>query len=190
MRLSTKTTEKYTHIASTALNVFLRHGYRRVNMVEIAEAAGISRPGLYLYFKTKEEIFCAAMLHHTDLLLEQIARGIGAAGDIKQKFLFAFEIWTIESFELTLISPEAKEISDCSYSFASAAFDESYHNLETLLVSSLERSLALDELKIRLTPRQTVTLVVGAVRGFKLVAKSGGELRTMIRNLLDVVFGS
>jgi TetR/AcrR family transcriptional regulator of autoinduction and epiphytic fitness len=112
---SVKTTEKQIHIVAIALSSFFRFGYRRVSMSEIAEAAGISRPGLYLYFKTKEELFCAAIRYHADNLLQKIADGIEVAGNIQQKFLFAFEIWSIESFELTLTSPEAKEISDCSH---------------------------------------------------------------------------
>jgi AcrR family transcriptional regulator len=41
-------------------------------MNEIAEAAGISRAGLYLYFKNKEEIFNAAIVHHGYTLIEEI----------------------------------------------------------------------------------------------------------------------
>jgi AcrR family transcriptional regulator len=159
-------------------------------MTEIAEAAGISRPGLYLHFKTKEEIFCAAIKFHTDDLLEKIAGEIESAGDIKQKFLVAFEIWAIESFELTLASPEAKEISDCSYSFASSAFEEGYNKLEVLLVSILKSFVISDDIKLRLTPQRTVALILGAVRGFKLVAKSGSELRALVRDVLDIVLES
>jgi len=68
--------EKRRQILSTALRVFWKHGFRRVNMKEIAEAAGISRPGLYLYFKTKEEVFTEAIKYYADVLLAEIDRGM------------------------------------------------------------------------------------------------------------------
>lgn len=48
---------KNLDIVETALAVFFKYGYMKVSMNEIAGAAGISREGLYLYFKSKEEIF-------------------------------------------------------------------------------------------------------------------------------------
>ena len=54
--------DKKTKILTAALSVFLRYGYRRVNMNDIAEAAGISRPALYILFRNKEEIFAGVIL--------------------------------------------------------------------------------------------------------------------------------
>ena len=41
---------KKSKILTAARSVFLRYGYRRVNMNDIAEAAGLSRPALYILF--------------------------------------------------------------------------------------------------------------------------------------------
>jgi AcrR family transcriptional regulator len=43
--------------------VFLRYGFRKTSMEEVARAAHISRQGLYLHFKTKEELFVATVQH-------------------------------------------------------------------------------------------------------------------------------
>jgi AcrR family transcriptional regulator len=42
--------------------VFLRYGFAKTSMVELARAAGLSRQGLYLHFETKEAAFTAACL--------------------------------------------------------------------------------------------------------------------------------
>lgn len=52
-----------TALLDAALGVFLRFGYRKTSMDEVAQAAQISRQGLYLHFATKEELFRAAVQH-------------------------------------------------------------------------------------------------------------------------------
>lgn len=54
--------ERRNAILESAAKVFLRFGYRKTSMDDLARAAGLSRQGLYLHFKTKEELFQAAIL--------------------------------------------------------------------------------------------------------------------------------
>jgi len=48
-------------ILDAAIPVFGRFGFRKTSMEDIAEAAKISKQGLYLHFSGKEEVFTAAM---------------------------------------------------------------------------------------------------------------------------------
>jgi AcrR family transcriptional regulator len=175
---------KKLDIVATALEVFFKYGYKRVSMNEIAEAVGISRAGLYLYFKSKEEIFNAAIVHHGDILIEEIKKGILSHQTTEDKILYALEVWSIRNFDDSLHSPEYKEITDSSYQFAREALDMSYGKLETVLASLLEmHHSALSDIP----PERLAHLVTGALRGFKTVAKSSDELRHMIKDLLQIV---
>ena len=49
-------------IVATAAGVFLRYGFKKTSMDDLARAAGLSRQGLYLHFPTKEAIFKEALL--------------------------------------------------------------------------------------------------------------------------------
>ena len=49
------------NILDTAMRVFAEHGYAQANMRTIALAAGISVGGVYLYFKSKEELYLTLM---------------------------------------------------------------------------------------------------------------------------------
>lgn len=49
-------------IVAAATGVFLRYGYRKTSMDDVARAAGISRQGLYLHFPNKEELFKEGIL--------------------------------------------------------------------------------------------------------------------------------
>lgn len=50
---------KRTRILEGALNVFLAYGFSRTTMDDIAKAAEISRPALYLVFRNKTDIYRA-----------------------------------------------------------------------------------------------------------------------------------
>jgi len=57
---------RQAHVLETALTVFIRHGFRKTSIEDIAKAAGISRQGIYLHFKNKDEIFSAAIQKSLD----------------------------------------------------------------------------------------------------------------------------
>ncbi|MBO7743542.1 TetR/AcrR family transcriptional regulator [Paenibacillus sp. MWE-103] len=175
---------KKQHIVETALKVFFKYGYKRVSMNEIAESAGISRAGLYLYFKSKEEIFNAAIIHHGDILLQEIKDGLPSHETKEDKLLFAFEVWAIRNFDESLHSPEHKEITDSSYQFAREALDASYEKLETVLAALLEVYPASAG---GIPPMRLAHLATGALRGFKSVASSSDELRRLLQDLLRIV---
>jgi len=48
-------------ILDAAVRVFLRYGFKKTSMDDLARAAGLSRQGLYLHFATKEDLFKAAV---------------------------------------------------------------------------------------------------------------------------------
>lgn len=61
-----------------AAAVFSRRGYHEATVDEIADAAGISKPMVYLYFGSKEELFVAVVEREAGRLTEKI----GAAAAI------------------------------------------------------------------------------------------------------------
>lgn len=155
-------------------------------MNEIAEAAGISRAGLYLYFKNKEEIFNASILHYGDILIEEIVGGLSSRETPEDKILYAFEVWSVNNFDQSLNSPEVKEMTDSSYTFAQESLDASYNKLEAVLISILQSQSKSAGSASFLSPEKLVHLLTSASRGFKLVARNSSELRQMIEDLLRI----
>ncbi|MGC5033909.1 TetR/AcrR family transcriptional regulator [Micromonospora sp. DT229] len=56
-----------------AVRVFSRHGYHGASMDEVAERAGISKPMVYAYLGTKEELFVACLHREGTRMMEAIA---------------------------------------------------------------------------------------------------------------------
>jgi len=53
--------ERRAAILDAATRVFLRYGFKKTSMDDLARAAGLSRQGLYLHFPTKEALFKEAV---------------------------------------------------------------------------------------------------------------------------------
>jgi AcrR family transcriptional regulator len=56
-----------------AVRIFSRHGFHAASMDDIAESAGISKPMVYAYLGTKEELFIACLHREGTRLMEAIA---------------------------------------------------------------------------------------------------------------------
>ena len=61
----------------SAYYLFYRKGFVRVNVDEVAARAGITKRTLYSYFRSKDDLLAAALLHYSALDLERL-RVIGA----------------------------------------------------------------------------------------------------------------
>jgi AcrR family transcriptional regulator len=59
-----------------AVAVFAQQGYHPASMDEIAERAGISKPMVYAYLGTKEELFVACIRRESELLMTVVAEQI------------------------------------------------------------------------------------------------------------------
>jgi TetR/AcrR family transcriptional regulator len=76
-RIQAENSEK---ILAAALEVFAREGYRGATVDRIAEAAGMSKPNLLYYFKSKDEIYRVVLDRLLDTWLAPL-RAIDASGD-------------------------------------------------------------------------------------------------------------
>jgi AcrR family transcriptional regulator len=63
-----------------AVRVFSRRGFHAASMDEIAEDAGISKPMVYAYLGTKEELFLACVHREGTRMLEAIVAVVGEEG--------------------------------------------------------------------------------------------------------------
>jgi AcrR family transcriptional regulator len=177
---------KKNKILAAARSVFLRYGFRRVTMNDIAEAAGVSRPALYLLFKSKEEIFIGVYLQWVDETLAEVERTMATATTSERKLERAFEIWTVLPFEVMMNSPEAKELIECSLSFAQDALSQGYRKFESVIVPVLATLTKKHSAKASLAPERIAHVLASAVRGFKQTATTSAELRRLIKELLTL----
>ena len=68
-------------ILDAAVEVFSERGYHAASMDEISEVADISKPMVYAYLGSKEDLFAACIRREATRLMEAIAAGVSEAGD-------------------------------------------------------------------------------------------------------------
>lgn len=79
-------------IVDAATGIFLRYGFKKTTMEDIARTVGVSRQALYLYFPTKEAVF-KAVISRTLAAMRTEASAVLAREDrdISERVLGAFE---------------------------------------------------------------------------------------------------
>ena len=107
--------ERRERITERALSVFLRYGYDRTRMNDIAEAAAIFRPALYLVFQNKEEVFAAVVKFARDSYFSRIREGLPRYETLEAKLHFACEVWAIEGYKVLAANPNAADLSRSSF---------------------------------------------------------------------------
>jgi len=175
---------KREKVLEAALGVFLRYGYKRVTMNDIAEAARISRPALYLVFESKEDIFKSVYEHWVKGTLVEIESKIGRLKTPEEKLRAAFELWTVRPFERMRASREAAELLESTFGFAQDSVDQGYRAFEKSILPILKSHAKFQSAKTRVSAEKTARILSGSVRGFKIVAKDVPEIRLLIKELL------
>lgn len=66
-------------LVKAAAGVFIRFGFRKASMDEIARAARLSRQGLYFHFSTKEELFCEVVRHLAGAVMDALTAALARA---------------------------------------------------------------------------------------------------------------
>jgi AcrR family transcriptional regulator len=72
-RRATEKQQRYDDIVDAAESIFFSKGYNNASMDEIANAAAVSRPLLYVYFKDKAAIMRAVMLRAAQSMVTRFA---------------------------------------------------------------------------------------------------------------------
>lgn len=67
--------QREQQMLDAAVEVFSRHGFHDSSMDEIAEVAGISKPMLYLYLGSKEELFGTCITREAQRFLAAVTAG-------------------------------------------------------------------------------------------------------------------
>lgn len=109
--------ERRARILDGAMNCFLAYGYQRTTMDDIAKAAEISRPALYLQFKNKTDIYRAlatAFMEHTLANAEAV---FDAGGDVQTRLRSALAC-VMDLVGAVEASPHGAEILDMKSSLA------------------------------------------------------------------------
>lgn len=176
-----KKSPKEERVVVAAIDVFLRYGYARTTMRDIAESAGVSRPALYLIFPHKDDIFAAVLARLSARTLQEFRDALPQLSSLAEKLHFCCEKWGTHGFDLREVHPDSKDLFNPHF----PPVREMYADFAAFLVEILTEPLAASELKS--TPEALAQVLVFAMRGFEEFAEDGVQMRHLIAGHVDIV---
>lgn len=174
--------EKERQVLEAAFGVFYRYGFARTTMADLASAAGLSRPALYLVYAGKAEVFEAVVDWFVDRMLEEIVETLDAAWPLERQLLHVAELAVARGYDMLAAHPDAADLM--SPERHGPALLASFERLQVLLADLLRGPLARGHLKT--TADDLARILMAAMKGFKIVAKDGKELRQLIATQVQV----
>ncbi|UMG94856.1 TetR/AcrR family transcriptional regulator [Nocardioides sp. TF02-7] len=83
--------ERRAQLLSSALEVFVAHGYHAAAMDDIAERAGVSKPVLYQHFPGKLDLYLALLDASCDTIIANCRAALESTQDNKQRVTAAID---------------------------------------------------------------------------------------------------
>ncbi len=170
--LSPRTKEQ--RAIESATRAFTRYGYARTTMGDIAAAAGMSRPALYLLFPDKESVFTRVIAHMDELKLREIEDALASLTTLEAKLLHTCLDWGLHGVELAATHPDAADLFDLRF----PAVRQVYANFVGLVTTLLSEPVACSA--IDATPMELARTLVYGMRGLREATSSVEEMRRLV----------
>lgn len=130
----TELSQKERQIAAAALRVFMRYGFKRATMNDIADEAGVVRQTLYNAFANKDEVIHGTVLFYTDTLRQNVCDAWDGVSDLPTKLDLMFEHYILASWDAARATPDAGELEASAHAAANSAMAKAEQAMEALLV--------------------------------------------------------
>ncbi len=170
----TRKPDKRTEIVRASVDVFLRYGYARTTMGDIAAAAKISRPTLYDAFPSKEEVFAAAVYEMDARSYAEMRAALPRHRTLETKLRYVCKKWGAHGFDITAVHPDARDLFDLRF----AAVREMYERFCAFVAGLIQEAVA--KATVRSTARELARSLVFSMRGLEEAATDGADMRRLI----------
>lgn len=175
----TENEQKSETILDAALPVFVRLGFRKTSMADIARAAGMSRAALYLCFSSKEDLFRAGSARAHARTMRNVESELAGAGDVFSRIERAVAVFQRELIVPFAASGDAAELFDTNMALARDITQGARTRLVALLAQALadaQASGAIAMETLQATPADVAAILAGAMEGIKDAQVEGRDL--------------
>lgn len=182
---------KSERVLAASLSCFKQYGFKRTNMEDIAKAADMSRPALYLLFKNKTDIFrsLSEVFHAKTLLAaEQV---LAEKTSIQTRISTAVSVRMTPLYTLAhefVHGPELFDVNQSTSGDINAKADDTFLRM---LTGALQTSLAVGEITggpDDLAARELAQLILASAIGLKTFAFSAQDYETLLVKSVGTFF--
>jgi AcrR family transcriptional regulator len=176
-------------LLQSALGVFLRYGYKKTSMDDLARAVGLSRQGLYLHFPNKEALFKECVIFLTRQSLAN-ARAALARDELalEERLLGSFVALKLNSDGSDMSQEHMAELFATATQLVGPALEELNRALVANLAVAIEESGLAAKWKDAAISAQDLALHLHAASyGIKHSMKTPAEYRERMRVAVRIV---
>jgi len=168
-------------VLDSAMQTFVRFGYRKTSMEDVARAAQVSRQGLYFLFDSKPALFRAAVTRALTRDLDAVADMLDDGRPLRARLLAAFDRWS-GSF-IGPLTDQTESVRDFDPAVLGPVLHSAPRRFEDLVTAAIAESHPTD------APDRARTLISASI-GIKHQVETRQQYREAIRIALDLVVGS
>jgi len=188
-QITAKGQSKRELVFDAAADVFAQYGFRRTSMNDIAIAAGISRPALYLIFKNKEELFRTLAAYLQNQAIDEAISELRQEGTISERIVNAILAYEAIYYEPIAQSPHGTEIMDINLSIAADLMQTGLNRLVRELADAIDKARVSGEVRFAdkaPKPKAFVELLMTSISGLKKKANTTRKFRRHIKEVTTI----
>ena len=174
------TPDRRVGLLDAALANFVRFGFRKTSMDDVARDAGISRQALYAHFADKEELFRQAMRHGLDVAMTAVDVALADESvEMDVRLVRAVDAWL--GRHLDRQGTDGSDLGEAARVLLGTLFAD----YGAIFVKKITRALAESPLAIvcketKTTPQQFAETLLSCGLGWKHRARSRAEFVAQI----------
>ncbi len=158
--------------------VFLRYGYARTTMAELAAAAELSRPTLYELFPGKDDLFAAVIEQLSQQTIRRYRDMLPRLRTLRTKLHSFCKDWATHGLTLIERHPDATDLFDLRF----PAVRQMYEDFIGFLVEVITNEDHSDKIPVK----KIVRNLVFSLRGLKDTATNVKHMESLVELQVDV----
>jgi Transcriptional regulator len=179
------------HLINAARQVFMRYGFKKTALDDIAKEARKGKSTIYYYFKSKDEIFKAVIEAESEIRNQTIDEQVSAVEDPQQKLKTYIYVRMLSLKKVNNYYEAIKnDLLDNLYFVSNLRvthFDSEVNFVKNLLLGGIEKGIYTIQ-----NPELTARTIVTLLQGFEvpLIKKnlSDEEIQKSIDEMLNILF--
>lgn len=178
--------QRRERVLTAALDVFATFGFRKTSMDSVAQAADISRPGLYFLFESKDVLFRETMRHAMDGTMADVHAALDdPTGSLAERLSAALDAWLGR-----YVGTHLNRGVDALMEQGPQQLGDLYDEYRTLILASLARAIADDGPRSdAATPADVADMLHAAATGWKYRVSSRHEFKNKLDTATRIAVG-
>ncbi len=182
---------KRNAILEAAVSVFMTYGFSKVTMDDIANAAGISRPALYQFFKNKHEIFSGGLEGWCQVSLETIRVEATRPGKANDRLFKMIKLGIFQPMEEMDKTPHGKELLELKSSISKDVLNSYLEKVSVFIEAVFQNAIEQAEGEgAQFDPKMLAANFLYWMEGMKVQVDDPSQREKLLKNHIDVQFAA